>query len=33
VPPANTEDLPFEVFQFMDCELPWEMRSDPDIGE
>ena len=33
VPPANMEDLPFDVFEFMEYELPWEMRSDPDLGE
>ena len=32
VPPANMEDLPFDVFEFMEYELPWEMRSDPDLG-
>ena len=32
VPPANMENLPFDVFEFMEYELPWEMRSDPDIG-
>ncbi len=32
VPPANMDDLPFDIFEFMEYELPWEMRSDPDIG-
>ena len=31
-PPANMESLPFDVFEFMNYELPWEMRSDPNIG-
>ena len=30
--PANMEDVPFDVFEFMEYELPWEMRSDPDLG-
>jgi hypothetical protein len=29
---VDMEDLPFDVFEFMEYELPWEMRSDPDIG-
>ncbi len=32
VPPANMEDLPFDVFEFIEYELPWEMQADPDIG-
>jgi arylsulfatase len=33
VPPANMDDLPFDVFEFMNYELPWEMRADPDLGQ
>ena len=32
-PPANMEDLPFDVFEFMEYELPWEMRGDPGLGQ
>ena len=33
VPPANMKHLPFDVFEFMEYELPWEMRADPDLGK
>jgi arylsulfatase len=32
-PPANMEDLPFDVMEFMEYELPWEMQTDPDLGQ
>ena len=32
-PPANMKDLPFDVFEFMEYELPWEMRADPGLGQ
>ena len=29
VPSANMEDLSFDVLDFMEYALPWEMRVDP----
>ena len=31
-PPANFEDLPFDPNDVREYELPWEFRSDPDLG-
>ena len=31
--PANMDKLPFDVWEFMEYELPWEMRADPDLGQ
>jgi arylsulfatase len=32
-PPVELQDLPFDIFEFLEYELPWEFRSDPDIGQ
>lgn len=32
-PPVDFKDLPFDIFEFLQYELPWEMRADPDIGQ
>jgi len=32
-PPVEMKDLPFDVFEFLEYELPWELRSDPDLGD
>jgi len=32
-PPVELEDLPFDIFEFLQYELPWEFRNDPDIGQ
>ena len=31
-PPVNMQDLPFDVMQYLQYELPWEYQVDPDIG-
>ena len=31
-PPVNMQDLPFDVMQYLQYELPWEYEVDPDIG-
>jgi hypothetical protein len=31
--PVDMQDLPFDIFEFLQYELPWEFRSDPDIGQ
>jgi arylsulfatase len=31
--PVDMQDLPFDIFEFLEYELPWEFRSDPDIGQ
>ena len=31
--PVAFEDLPFDIFEFLQYELPWEFRNDPDIGQ
>ena len=31
-PPVNMEDLPFNVLDFIQYELPWQFHVDPDIG-
>ena len=32
-PPVELQDLPFDIFEFLEYELPWEFRADPDIGQ
>jgi arylsulfatase len=32
-PPAEFEDLPFDLEAVRDYELPWEFQADPDIGQ
>jgi arylsulfatase len=31
--PVDMRDLPFDLFEYIDYELPWELQVDPDIGE
>ena len=31
-PPVNMQDLPFDVMQYLQYELPWEYEVDPDVG-
>jgi len=31
-PPVDLRDLPFNILDFIQYELPWELRVDPDIG-
>lgn len=31
-PPVELRDLPFNILDFIQYELPWEIRMDPDIG-
>ena len=31
--PVHLRDLPFDIFEFLEYELPWEFRADPDIGQ
>ena len=30
--PVEMRDLPFDIFEFLQYELPWEFRADPDLG-
>jgi arylsulfatase len=32
-PPGEMRELPFDVFEFIEYELPWELQADPDLGE
>ena len=32
VPPVEMRDLPFNILDFIQYELPWEFHIDPDIG-
>jgi arylsulfatase len=32
-PPVDMQDLPFDIFEFLEYELPWEFRNDPVIGQ
>jgi len=32
-PPSNMKDLPFDVHQHIQYELPWEYQVDPDAGQ
>ena len=31
--PVEMRDLPFDIFEFLQYELPWEFRADPDLGQ
>ena len=31
--PIDMKDLPFDLFEYIEHELPWEYQVDPDIGE
>ena len=33
VPPVEMRDLPFNILDFIQYELPWEFRADPDMGQ
>ncbi len=32
-PPGDWGELPFDIYEFIDYELPWEFRADPDLGQ
>ncbi|MGB3564822.1 MAG: sulfatase-like hydrolase/transferase [Thermoanaerobaculia bacterium] len=32
-PPIDMKDLPFDLFEFIEYELPWEYQVDPDVGQ
>jgi arylsulfatase len=31
--PIDMKDLPFDLFEYIEHELPWEYQVDPDVGE